>query len=123
MKIEKVYNNIRYTLSNEDLQVGDKVYPIARGRCLDGGGWILHDIEFESKYVKGLNTSGFPDEPHTILDLNYDNGRQCKPYQVRTNYGFSPIERYYKIIKLEERVKVKESMFGGSYEWIEIKNS
>jgi hypothetical protein len=114
MKIEKVYNNIRYTLSNEDLQVGDKVYPIARGRCLDGGGWILHDIDF--RYFM----TGFPDEPHTILDLNYDNGRQGKPYQVRTNYGFSPIERYYKIIKLEERVKVKESMFGGYYEWIEI---
>jgi hypothetical protein len=123
MKIEKVYNNIRYTLSNEDLQVGDKVYPIARGRCLDGGGWILHDIDFRDF------SSGFPDEPHTILDLNYDNGRQMpefflgKSYQVRTNYGYSNIESYYKIIKREEHVKVKESMFGGYYEWVEIDTS
>ncbi len=67
--------------------------------------------------------SGFPNEPHIILDLNYDNGKQSKAYQVRTNNGYSPIECYFKIIKIEEKIKVKESIFGGSYEWIECFNT
>jgi hypothetical protein len=117
MKIEKVHEKIRYTLSNENLKVGDEVYPIARGRCLDDGGWILHELDFRDFM------SGFPNEPHIIEDLNYDNGRQGKPYQVRTDKGYSPIECYYKIIKLEEHIKVKDSMFGGSYEWVEIDTS
>ena len=29
MKIEKVHSGIRYTLSNEGLRVGDRVFPIA----------------------------------------------------------------------------------------------
>lgn len=85
MAIEKVYNGIRYTLSNDNLKVGDKVYSIARGRCLDNGDWILHEIGFESKFVKGLNTSGFPDEPHTIINLHYSD---YKPYEVQIDKGF-----------------------------------
>lgn len=54
---------------------------------------------------------------------NYDNGRQGKPYQVKTDKGYSPIECYFKITKMEEKIKVRESMFGGSYEWVEIDNS
>lgn len=100
MKVEKYLDGIRYTLSNENLAVGDKVYPIASGRCTDAGEWILHKIEFESTYVEGLNTSGFPDEPHTILDLHHSD---YKPYEVHTDHGFSPIECYYKIIKREKQ--------------------
>jgi len=114
MKVEKIYNNIRYTLSNENLKEGDEVYPIANGRCLDNGEWILHDLDFRDFM------SGFPDEPHIILDLNYDNGRQGKAYQVKTDKGYSPIECYYKIIKMEEQIVVKKNMFGNSYEWVEI---
>ena len=94
MKIEKVHNKIRYTFSNENLKVGDEVYPIAYGRCLDNGEWVLNDFDFRDFMC------GFSNEPHIIEDLNYDNGRQGKPYQVRTNKGFSPIECYYKIIKI-----------------------
>ena len=118
MKIEKVHNKIRYTLSNENLKVSDEVFPIARGRCLDDDdGWILHDLDFRDFM------SGFPDDPHIIMDLNYDNGKQGKAYQVRTDNGYSPIECYYKIVKIEEKIKVKENIFGGSYQWVEIKNS
>jgi hypothetical protein len=53
MKIEHITKGIRYTLSNENLEVGDKVYPIAQGRCLDDGSWILHDITFK-KYMTGF---------------------------------------------------------------------
>jgi len=114
MNIEKIHEKIRYTFTNENLKVGDEVYPLAHGRCLDNGGWILHNFDF-TDFI-----SGFPNNPHIIKDLNYDNGRQGKPYQVQTNMGYSPIECYYKIIKVEEQVKVSESMFGGRFEWIEI---
>ena len=40
--------------------------------------------------------SGFPNEPHTNLELPYSD---YKPYEVRTDNGYSPIECYYKIIK------------------------
>lgn len=110
MKVEKVHNNIRYTLSNDDLKVGDKVYPIADGRCLDDGDWILHGFTFKDY------CTGFPDEPHQILDLNHSD---YKPYQVRTDFGYSPIECYYKIIKKEKQVKEIKLGFA-NYKWIEI---
>jgi hypothetical protein len=110
MNVEKVHNGIRYTLSNDDLKVGDKVFPIAWGRCLDDGGWILHDIDFREL------TSGFPDEPHEILDLKHSD---YKPYEVRTDHGYSPSECYYKIIKKEKQVKDTTRMFA-SYKWEEI---
>lgn len=107
MKVEKVHNGIRYTLSNENLKAGDKVYPIANGRCLDDGGWILHGFSFDC---------GFPEEPHTILNLAYSD---YKPYQVSTDFGYSPIECYYKIIKKEKKVeKNPEAMFK-TLNWVE----
>ena len=111
MIIEKVHNEIRYTLSNENLKVGDKVFPIANGRCLDNRGWILHDFDFRDFM------SGFPDEPHTIESLKYST---YKPYEVKTDMGFSPKECYYKVIKMEEKIKVSESIFGGRKEWVEV---
>ena len=115
MKIEKVHKSIRYTLSNDDLKTGDKVFPIAGGRCLDDGGWILHDFDF-SDYC-----SGFPDEPHIILDLKHST--DYKPYEVRTNCGYSPAECYYKIIKMEKQIVQSEYMFGKIMEWVEFTES
>jgi hypothetical protein len=111
MIIEKVHNEIRYTLSNENLKVGDKVFPIASGRCLDNGGWILHDFDFRDFM------SGFPDEPHTIENLKNSD---YKPYEVKTDMGFSPKDRYYKIIKMEKKIKISESMFGDFKQWAEV---
>jgi hypothetical protein len=34
--------------------------------------------------------------------------------------GFSPKECYYKVIKMEEKIKVSESIFGERKEWIEV---
>jgi hypothetical protein len=110
MKTETVHNNIRYTFSNENLAVGDKVYPIAWGRCLEGDNWILHNYDYNPA------CSGFPDEPHTILDLNYS---KYKPEQFRTDMGFGPAEIYYKIIKMEKH----EEYYTGrwkNYRWVEI---
>jgi len=111
MQIERVHEGIRYTLSNEGIQTGDEVFPIANGRCLDGGGWILHDFDFQD-FV-----SGFPNEPHIIETLKHSD---YKPYEVRTDHGYGPIEIYYKIVRVERKVKVRESIFGGSYEWQEF---
>lgn len=110
MEIEKYLNGIRYTLSNDNLEVNDKVFPIVSGRVREDGTFVIHNIEFESKYVKGLNTSGFPNEPHTILDLKYSD---YKPYEVRTDCGFSPKERYFKIVSKEKRfTEYKETESG-----------
>jgi len=112
MKVEKVHGEIRYTLSNEDLKESDKVFPIAHGRCLGGDEWILHNFDFRDFM------SGFPNEPHIILNLKYD--ASYKPYEIRTNHGYSPRECYYKIIKREKQVEVIRGSLFKSYEWVEI---
>ncbi|MFW5847494.1 MAG: hypothetical protein ACOCVF_01055 [bacterium] len=102
MEIEKYLNGkFRYLLSNENLKEGDKVYPIANGRCRDDGSWILHGFNFEE------SLSGFPDNPHTIINLKYSD---YKPYEVKTDKGYSPIECYYKIIKVEEKILIEKSL-------------
>jgi hypothetical protein len=115
MKIEKHHNGIRYTLSNEDLQEGDKVYPIADGRCLEGGGWILHGFTFKDY------CTGFPNEPHTIKKINYST---YKPNQTQTDHGHGPIETYYKIIKMEKQTKTRihpdSALVLYNYKWVEI---
>jgi hypothetical protein len=110
MRIETVHNGIRYTLSNENLAVDNYVYPIANGRCLENGGWILHGFDFRDF------TSGFPEEPHKILDLHHSD---YKPYEVRTDMGYGPIEIYYKIIKMEKHEELITGRFK-SYKWVEI---
>jgi hypothetical protein len=104
MKVETLLDDYRYTLTNDGLKKGDRVYPILNGRVQDDGTFIIHDIEFESRYVEGLNTSGFPDEPHTIEDIKHSD---YKPYQVRTDHGYGPIEKYFKIEKIEKRIVTK----------------
>ena len=46
-----------------------------------------------------------------------------KQANLKYGKGYSPIECYFKIIKMEEKIKVRENRFGGSYEWVEIDNS
>jgi hypothetical protein len=47
--------------------------------------------------------SGFPDEPHTLLDLHHSD---YKPYEARTYHGYSPIESYFKVIEVTEIPKL-----------------
>lgn len=111
MKIEKVHNGRRYTLSNDGLKTNDKVYPIANGRCLGKDEWILHGFDFKEC------TSSFPDEPHTIIDLENST---YKPEQIRTNFGYGPIEKYYKIIKVEKQIVENPDARFISHKWVEI---
>ena len=59
--------------------------------------------------------TGFPDEPHTIINLNYSEN---KHEQVRTDHGFGPIESYYKIIKIEKQIEIISLPFS-RLEWVE----
>lgn len=107
MTIETVFDGVRYTLSNENLQEGDKVFPIAEGRITKSNVFIFHNLNYEK--------SGFPDDPHIIEALNYS---KYKPYEINTNQGYGPREKYFKIIKKERRVEIQNlSSFFRTYKW------
>jgi hypothetical protein len=66
--------------SNENLQVGDLVYPI-------------YTPALKSFFLDCM--SGYPDEPHTIKQLKRS---EYKPYETSTSHGYGPEEIYFKII-------------------------
>jgi hypothetical protein len=91
MIIKHKYHKKEYTLSNENLKVGDKVYSISWGKVTDD--------KYEHWYFDWRNVcSGWISEPHIIEDLHYSD---YKPYEVRTNHGYSPVESYFKIIDVK----------------------
>jgi len=91
MQTTHTYNGKIYTLSNEGLVEGDKVFPISFGTTENG--------IFTHEYFKFFEWDYFPDDPHTIEDLYYSD---FKPYEIKTDHGFGPIEKYYKIISIED---------------------
>ena len=91
MKIQHKHKGVDYILTNENLQVGDKVYPIGWG-CAAESGYIHYKFEWKS------SMSGFPNEPHIIEDRHYMNHKEGDPYEIRTNHGYGPSQQYYKII-------------------------
>lgn len=111
MLIEKVINGIRYILSNEDLKAGDKVFPLIHGRILDTGEYHLHGLNWDSA---SLN---FPDEPHTIR--TFDDKSNKMLYAI-TDFGYSPICVYFKIIKMERQFPNISGLFI-THEWVDIK--
>jgi len=111
MEIEHVHDrSVRYTLTNEGLQVGDKVFPIAMGRKRDDGSWVLHEFHWQDYMC------GFPLEPHEIVEFEQNKGEQYR--EIRTNHGSSPEYCYFKIIKKECQQK-SDSRFP-AYSWVEI---
>ena len=91
MQTTKNYKGNQYTLSNENLSNGDQVFPISNGTTKDGT--YKHE-RFDFRDFM----SGWPDEPHTILNTNHDP--KYKPYQTRTSHGYGPIEMYFKVISI-----------------------
>lgn len=110
MLIEKVINAIRYVLSNENLKAGDKVFPLIHGRILDSGEFHLHGLEWDSRSLD------FPDEPHTIR--KFDTKMNKMPYAI-TNFGYSPICVYFKVIKMEQQFADTSGLFV-THKWVEI---
>lgn len=92
MNIETVYEGIRYRLSNDNLKVGDEVFPCASGRRLDNGEFLLHYLEFDKSHYANFDTD-FPNNPHIITSIGED---------IHTNMGYSSPQVYYKIIKKEK---------------------
>jgi hypothetical protein len=95
-----IYEGTEYTLSNENLVVGDMVFPISRGRTIDNV--HVHE-EFDFRDFM----SGFPDDPHTIKNMDYSKG-QNKTYEVHTSHGWSPKECYFKIISTNKTSRMNE---------------
>lgn len=76
-----------FVLSNENLQVGDEVFPIY---------WpAFEEFEF-ADYC-----SGWPNEPHKILELKRSD---YKPYETSTSHGYGPQEIYFKIVDMVDKV-------------------
>ena len=80
-----------YKFSNKGLKAGDKVYPISSGFIGDDKKYYHEKFDFRDFM------SGFPNSQHTIIDLHHSD---YKPYEVRTDMGYSPIECYFKIINV-----------------------
>lgn len=79
MIIEITKNRIRYQFSNEDHQVGDKVWPLGEGRA-DKDNWWLHrikDNEFDES------------DPHIIGKIDD---------YIRTQKGYGHKSIYFKLI-------------------------
>lgn len=115
MKIEEHFEGFRIRLSNENLIVGDEVYPIARGRHLDDGTFLLHELDFRDFM------SGFPHEPHVVESFYSDGKNDCCD-NIRTNHGYSPAIVYFKIIKIEKQIELPSKFFR-RFEWIEADKS
>ena len=96
MIVKHKYNGKEYTLTNENLQNGDKVYPISRGRS-NSEKFTYEHWEFDWRNFR----CGWISEPHTLLDIHYSD---YKPYEVHTSHGYGPIEHYFKIIECSEVV-------------------
>jgi len=95
MLVSHTYKNKIYVFSNEDLKVGDEVFPISNG-ISDSKTFTYKHEKFDFREFM----SGFPDEPHIIKDLHYSD---YKPYEIRTDMGFGPIEKYFKIISINDQ--------------------
>ena len=65
MKVMFKYFDNLYTLSNEDLKEGDRVYLISTGHYIDGE-YKHHKFDFR-KFM-----SGFPDEPIIIKKYHHE---------------------------------------------------
>jgi hypothetical protein len=101
MIVKHKYNGKEYTLTNENLQVGDKVYSISWGRS-DSKNFTWNHEYFDWRNL----VSGWKSEPHTILDLHHSD---YKPYEVHTDHGYGPVESYFKILYVEPILKLRSS--------------
>jgi hypothetical protein len=98
-----------YFLSNQNLKVGDKVFPLLAGYT-KGGTYYVSDIRTEDFMT------GFPNDPHTIKDLHHSD---YKPYQIRTDKGYGVAEIYFKLVADREKSDTPLSDIFESYHHID----
>ncbi len=103
MKVEKYIDNRRYILSNEvHFNLGDEVFHILEGR-FDNYDIIVHKINI----------------PENFLNPDIVTENDITSVYLHTNRGYSHRKRYFKIIKIEERIINNSSKFT-AYIWKEI---
>jgi len=99
MKISLFLNGKHYILSNKNLKKGDKVFPMTSGITIEGK--YYHSSIYDTSDLMRLDAcTGFPDEPHTIKDMHYND--DFKPFEIKTSHGYGPKEKYFKIIDVIE---------------------
>jgi len=98
MIVKHKYNGKEYTLTNENLHEGDKVYGISWGRTVDD----KHNHEY---FDWRLVVSGWKSEPHTITDMHYS--KDDKAYEISTDHGYGPCEHYFKILYVKPILKLR----------------
>lgn len=82
------YKSESILFSNEDLKEGDEVFLLGVGYIEDGV------FNLVSVNLFPECATGFPNNPHKIIDLNYSSGS----YQVKTDKGYGSKECYFKIL-------------------------
>jgi hypothetical protein len=94
-----------YIFSNEGLAVGDQVFPIVDSQLI-GSVWCLTGLRLRSGMQSDEKEycTGFPNDPHTILNLNHSDDRS---HEVRTTHGYGPVEGYFRLVKVIEREPAK----------------
>ncbi len=93
-----IYKNQVY--SNRNLKIGDEVYPLSNGKVYDK---IYSHESYDFSYLD--------EEAHIIENLDYSS---YKPYQIATNIGYGPMEKYYKLIMTEQDLtQLLEQVSGG----------
>jgi len=104
MRIKILENGIKYILCNNDLEVGDKVFPLCAGLIEDGN--FIHKNICLDRYHDGSLMCGLPNDAHIIKDLNYS---VYKPYEILTDHEYGPKEKYFKIISVEDSIMIDET--------------
>ena len=106
MKAESYLTNVsgtyRYILCNENLKIGDNVFPIIGGRY-ENGEMLFHSIDFPINF----------NDPHIITENKPDSE------YIRTDKGYSHKPRYFKIIKIEQQMKDSSQRLI-RHNWVEI---
>jgi hypothetical protein len=101
MKIAIKKNDGWDFLTNEGLVVGDEVFPMVYGYHTNGQFFVIGIFDRMYDLDQVLACTGYPSEPHTIKDFYEQEGLQW----VHTDKGYSPAEKYFKLLPLDKSNK------------------
>jgi hypothetical protein len=97
--------NAKYAfLTNENIRIGDQVFPCISGYHTGNKFYIMDvdatEVLTNPEYV--LACTGWPSQPHTVEKFYHDD---CGLLHISTDKGCSPSEVYFKVIKPEGETK------------------
>ena len=90
MKLAFWHEDEWHFFSNEDIGVGDEVFPVVDCYTHNGVEYVTGINKLEDHHMHG-----FPDEPHTIKRI--EEGR------VYTDRGYSPSIAYFKYLGTDKK--------------------